>query len=152
MHVTPIDDAGPSETLDSFYLERKAEQRFASLVNAARNRINAEASKRLKLIGKLDADLAAHGDAEKWKRLGDLLLANSSTARREGGKIFITDYYDEKLAEIAVTVEENVSVTEAAELFFKKYTKARNAAKEVAARREKLNKELAAIEQQRARV
>lgn len=142
----------PSESLDIFYLEQKAEQRFQSLAKAAKNKINTEIAKRGKLVGKLNADLAGHGTADKWKRLGDLLLANAATARREGGNIFVTDYYDENMAEIAVQVDENTSLTEAAEKFFKKYTKARNAGEEVAARLEKLGFELKALAHQKERI
>ncbi len=145
-------DESPSEALDIFYLEQKAEQRFESLAKAARNKVNAEITKRGKLAGKLNADLAGHGTADKWKRLGDLLLANASTARRDGGKIFVTDYYDENMAEIAVEVDENTAITEAAEKFFKKYTKARNAAEEIAKRLEKLSSELKALDQQKDRL
>ena len=142
----------PSEALDMFYLEQKAEQRFESLAKAARNKINTAIAKRRKLVGKLNADLAGHGTADKWKRLGDLLLANAANARRDGGKIFVTDYYDENMAEIAVEVDENTSITEAAEKFFKKYTKARNAGEEIAARLEKLRSELKSFGHQKDRL
>ncbi len=142
----------PSESLDIFYLEQKAEQRFQSLAKAANNKINTEIAKRGKLVGKLNADLAGHGSADKWKRLGDLLLANAATAKREGGNIFVTDYYDENMAEIAVEVDENTSLTEAAEKFFKKYTKARNAGEEIASRLGKLGSELNALAHQKERI
>ena len=146
------DDESPSEILDIFDLEQKAEQKFQSLAKAARNKINTETAKREKLVGKLNADLAGHGTADKWKRLGDLLLANVANAKREGGKIFVTDYYDENTPEIAVDVDENASITEAAEKFFKKYTKARNAGEEIAARLEKLTSELKALAQRKERL
>lgn len=141
-----------SESLDVFYLEQKAEQRFQSLAKAATNKLKGEVSKREKLVGKLNADLTGHGTADKWKRLGDLLLANASTARRDGGKIYITDYYDESMAEIAIEIDENTSITEAAEKYFKRYTKARNAGEEIAARLEKLRSELNAFAHQKERI
>ena len=151
--ITALPDAeSPSEVLDQFYLEQKAEQRFQSLAKVARKKINTEIAKREKLVGKLNADLAGHGTAEKWKRLGDLLLANAATARRDGGKIFLTDYYDEATPEIVVEVDENSSITEAAEKFFRKYTKARNAGEEIAVRLEKLRSELNALSQQKERL
>ena len=151
--IADLDDIeSPSEALDNFYLEQKAEQRFQSLAKTARNKINAEIAKRAKLAGKLKADLTGHGTADKWKRLGDLLLANATNARREGNQVFVTDYYDENMAEIAVDVDENTSITEAAEKFFKKYTKARNAGEEIAVRLEKLTSELKALAHQKERI
>ena len=56
------------------------------------------------------------------------------------------------MAEIAVEVDENMSITEAAEKFFKKYTKARNAGEEITARLEKLKSELSGLERQAERL
>ncbi len=146
------DGESPSEILDSFYIEKQAEQRFQSLAKAARSKINTEITKREKLARKLKADLAGHGTADKWKRLGDLLLANTATARREGGKIFVKDYFDDEMPEIAVEVDENTSITEAAEKFFKRYTKARNAGEEIARRLETLESEIKALTHQKERI
>ena len=150
--TAPLDTESLSEALDQFYLEQKAEQRFQSLAKKARNRLSSEIAKREKLVGKLNGDLAGHGTADKWKRMGDLLLANVATAKRDDGKIFVTDYYDEATPEIVVEVDKNTSITEAAEKFFKKYTKARNASGEIAARLEKLGSEMKALSQQKERL
>lgn len=123
-----------SESLDDFYLEKEAEEAFRSRINAARNKLKQEITKREKLVKKLDQDLENHGDAAKWKRFGDLLLANVSTAKREGDKIFVTDFFDENTPIVEIEAEENLSLTEAAEKFFRRYTKARNAAGEISKR------------------
>jgi predicted ribosome quality control (RQC) complex YloA/Tae2 family protein len=139
----------PSEALDTFYAERTAEQEFQSLARSAAAKISAEIRKREKLVANLKSDLAAHGNAEEWKRIGDLLLSNASTARREADAIYVTDYFDEALPEIAVEADENDSVTETAEKYYRRYTKARNASAEIAARLEKLDDELVALERRR---
>ena len=134
-----------SETLDAEDLDKAAATRFESLAAAARNKLKQELSKRKKLVGKLNEDLAGHGDAEQWKRYGDLLLANVANARREGGKVFVTDYFDPASPEIAIEVDENDPITAAAEKFFRKYTKARNAAREIEERLKIVEKELATL-------
>lgn len=154
--VTPADSAAaaaaqsPSEALDNYYSEHAAEQRFQTFARAAVSKISAEIRKREKLIGNLQNDLAAHGNADDWKRIGDLLLANVSTARREGDTIFVTDYFDESLPEIAVAANQNGSITEAAEKYFRRYTKARNAAAEISERIEKVSKELETLAKRKA--
>lgn len=120
-----------SEALDRFYLEKDEESKFRSRVTAARTKLKREAAKAEKLTSKLEADLRNHGDAEKWKRYGDLLLANTGTARREGESIFVTDFYDENLPEIEIRADENLSIPDAANKFFKRYAKARNAGVEI---------------------
>jgi len=141
-----------SDALDHHYLEQEAERKFRSRVAAARAKLNAEITKRKTLLRKLSEDLEHHGDAERWKRTGDLLLANAATARRDGDRIFVTDFFDERQPEIAVEADENVSVTEAAEKYFKRYTKARNAAGEIAKRRETVQKELERLEREQTRL
>ena len=131
-----------SEELDEFYLAAAHESRVRSLTSSARTKLAKKISKLERLAGKLDADLAGHGDAERWKRFGDLLLANAAAARRDGDSFVVVDYYDESLPEIAVKADENDSLTETAEKYFKRYTKSRNAAVEIALRREALDKEM----------
>ena len=87
-------------------------------------------------------DLEKHGDAERWKRFGDLILANLANAEIRGGSVFVTDFYDENIPQIEIGIEENLSLSENAERFFKRYTKARNAKEEISKRLEILNAEL----------
>ena len=134
-----------SEALDTHYLEVETEKAFQAKAAAARNKLNQEIKKREKLLKNLNKDLENHGDAENWKRLGDLLLANLAMAKREGGKVFVTDFYDENTPTVEVEVEENLSLTEAAEKFFKRYTKARNAKDEIAKRLTVTKSELAEL-------
>lgn len=131
-----------SEALDAHFSEKEREQRFQNKAKAARGNLKKEASKRKRLIKNLKKDLENHGDAEKWKRFGDLLLANAATAKRLGKMIFVTDYYNENTPTIEIEADENDSISEAAEKFFKKYTKARNAEKEIAKRLEVIEAEL----------
>lgn len=130
-----------SEALDDFFLTREAEQRFKSIANSAESKLNAELKKRGKLLKNLKRDLQRHGDAETWKRCGDLLLANVANAIREGETILVTDYYDENLPTVEIKADENLSVTEVAENYFKRYTKARNAGEEITKRLAVLEKE-----------
>ncbi len=141
-----------SEALDAHYLEIEAEKVFQSKANAARNKLNQETKKREKLLKNLNQDLKNHGDAEKWKRFGDLLLANIALAKREGDVVFVTDFYDENTPTVEVAVEEHIPLTEAAEKFFKRYTKARNANEEVAKRLQIVEAELRDLRAQKQRL
>ncbi len=141
-----------SEALDAHYLDIETEKVFQSKANTARNKLNQEIKKREKLLKNLNKDLENHGDAEKWKRFGDLLLANIALAKREGDKVFVTDFYDENTPTVEVEVEEHIPLTEAAEKFFKRYTKARNAKEEVAKRLKVVEAELSDLNEQKQRL
>ncbi len=147
------DFASLSEALDEYFQKIEAEKLFQTKAKSAEAKIKQEIKKRENLVKKLNADLANHGDAENWKRFGDLILANLGNAERRGDRIIVTDYFDENLPQIEIEAEENLSLTESAEKNFKRYTKARNANEEISKRLkiveselEKLNEEKEEIE------
>jgi predicted ribosome quality control (RQC) complex YloA/Tae2 family protein len=123
-----------SEALDNFYLEKEAEKSFQDKTKSAESKLKQEISKREKLVKKLKQDLENHGDAEKWKRYGDLILANLADAVSVDGKLLVVDYFDENVPTIEIEADENDSLTQTAEKFFRRYTKARNAKEEISKR------------------
>lgn len=104
------------------------------LASVPRRKLQASIAKARKLINNLQGDLERHGEAERWKRYGDLILANVSNASREGSRIMVTDYFDEAAPVIEIEGDENKPLAEIAEGYFRRYTKARNAARVVADR------------------
>jgi predicted ribosome quality control (RQC) complex YloA/Tae2 family protein len=102
-------------------------QEAEGLAAKARRRLHADINKRRRLIANMRGDLVKHGDPEEWKRIGDLILANLSTAARHGDVIKLLDYFDENTPEIEVEGDRNSSLNEIAEAYFRKYAKARNA-------------------------
>ncbi len=96
------------------------------LAAAARRRERARLARHRRLIANLTGDLERHGDPERWKRAGDLLLANVSTARREGDRLLVIDYFDPAAPVVEIAAEANKGVAEVAEGYFRRYTKARN--------------------------
>jgi predicted ribosome quality control (RQC) complex YloA/Tae2 family protein len=101
-------------------------ERFEQLANAARRRVSASIAKGRKLVVNLQGDLEKHGDPELWKRYGDLLLANLSSATRDGDAVLVHDFFEEGEPVITIIGERNRSINEIAEDYFRRYTKARN--------------------------
>lgn len=138
----PIGGESLSEAVDRFYSEKEAREAFEARAAAARQRIRREISKRENLIARLAEDLRMHGDADLWKRFGDLLLANIADARRDGNVVTVVDYFDEETPTVEIEVDENDTLTEAAEKYFRRYTKARNAKGQIAGRIDAVGKEI----------
>lgn len=141
--------AGPgpiSGQLDLFYLEREEKARIHSLASTARARLKQESARKRRLLDRMRTDLAEHGEAEHWKRLGDLLLANVANAIREGGKVTVTDYFSDDASEVVIEIDEEDSITGAAEKFFRRYTRARNAVGEIEGRIKATQEELDTLE------
>jgi predicted ribosome quality control (RQC) complex YloA/Tae2 family protein len=144
--------ASLSEAADNHYLELEARRAFETRIARERSRLNKEIAQRVKLKQRLEGDLAAHGEAEEHKRIGDLLLANLATAERRGSTIIITDYYAEDAPQIELEVDEHSSLQEEAARRFARYTKARRAGREIAVRLEAIDKELKRLEGERERL
>ncbi|CAN5255038.1 hypothetical protein BH20ACI2_BH20ACI2_02920 [soil metagenome] len=140
-----IDAGSLSDILDAESRSRELAEQFDHLAAAARRTLNNEIQKRVKLIKNLENDLVKHGEPDQWKRYGDLLLANMGNIRREGDKMIVTDYFDSEMPDVEVPVEQNASPSDTAEIFFKRYTKARNGVAAISARLDTVNSEIASL-------
>jgi predicted ribosome quality control (RQC) complex YloA/Tae2 family protein len=139
-----------SEALDRHHLRLEAERAFDARAAAASARIKQESARLGKLRENLSRDLAAHGDAEEHRRAGDLLLANISTAERRGSTVRLQDFYAEGAPWVELEVDENRTLQDEAARRFARYTKAKRAAREIAARLETIESEMGAVETKRA--
>ena len=140
--------ASPSAAADEYYLSLDAAKRFDDVVSSARARLKQTSDQKIKLRNNLQSDLASHGDPESHKRIGDLLLANLSTAERIGSVVRLTDFYSDDTPQIDIAVEENETLQEAATKRFRQYTKAKRAKDEITERLQQLEKEIASVEEQ----
>ncbi|HEU4768215.1 MAG TPA: NFACT RNA binding domain-containing protein, partial [Pyrinomonadaceae bacterium] len=136
----------PSAQLDAYFTAQDTARRFDSAAKAIRAKLTKSIRQQRTLREHLEQDLARHGDANTHKRIGDLLLANIATARRDRHKVLLTDYYAEDAPTIELEVDENRSLQEEAALRFRQYTKAKHAGEEIAARLDHITTETAALE------
>jgi predicted ribosome quality control (RQC) complex YloA/Tae2 family protein len=131
-----------SAAADNYYRRRAVDQEFDSLAGSLIGRLKKEIAKRKKLEANLKNDLAAHGNPDEHKRIGDLLLANIANAERAGDKVRLQDYYTEGAPTIEVEIDEDATLQEAASSFFSRYTKAKRAIGELGGRLLQLTREL----------
>lgn len=145
--VPEFGDRGVSEFLDEQFLHLESERAFSELASRARRKA-ADSQKRLKkLIASLERDLETHGDAAEWKKKGDLILANLADAIIVDGKLLVVDYFEESTPTIEIEIDETDSLTEAAEKFFRRYTKARNARAELSRRIDETRRRISEAEE-----
>ncbi len=135
-----------SEALETHYKKRSDNAKRKATENRARKKIDGELKRQRRLRKNLARDLETHGDAEVWKRFGELLLANAYDAKRFGDSIRVKDFFDEDAPIIEIPGDANQSITEIAESYFQKYTKARNAGIELSKRIKKLDSRIAKLE------
>jgi predicted ribosome quality control (RQC) complex YloA/Tae2 family protein len=148
-HAPPFAQGAHHDSLsaaaDAHYRALERARAFDARANAQRARLRALVEKQTKLRRNLERDLKAHGDAGEHKRIGDLLLANIANAERRGSRVRVTDYFAEDAPVIELEIDEHASLQEEAARRFTRYTKAKRAAQEIAARLAELNAELYAL-------
>ena len=144
----PPATSSPSESADAYYSSLDQTKAFEARIAAARSQLLKSIRQKQKLKDHLQQDLAGHGDPAEHRRIGDLLLANISTATRAGNKVTLIDYYADGAPAIEVDIDENVSLQDEAARRFRQYGKAKRAREEIADRMVQLDREIAQLERQ----
>lgn len=130
-------------------IDEHGQERVALLAVPLLRKARAAVAKQQKLISNLKSDLKKHGAAERWKRYGDLLLANAGNAIRRGDTIHVTDYFDEAAPTVEIEGDRNKAISEIAGEYFRRYTKARNGSRVIA---ERLAAAVAAVAESEAKL
>ncbi|HEX5702434.1 MAG TPA: NFACT family protein [Pyrinomonadaceae bacterium] len=141
-----------SEVLDHEYTALEESRGLDSQLAAARAELQREISRRRKLLKKLERDLEEHSGAEQHKQIGDLLLANVTTAQRVGGRLKLKDYFADGEPEIEIEVDEKLTVPEEASRRFDLYSRSKRARVQIANRLKQVKTELADLGIKRERL
>jgi predicted ribosome quality control (RQC) complex YloA/Tae2 family protein len=137
--------ASASEAADAYFSSLLVEQAFDNRAGAARAELRKKITHQKKLIKQLEQDLAGHVGAEHHKRLGDILLANLSTAKREGQRVVLIDYFADDAAPIEIEIDEQTTLPEEASRHFALYSRSKRAVKQITTRLETIRAQLDAL-------
>lgn len=142
-----------SEAADQYENARHKAVALRSRYGALKQNLEREIGKRRSTLAAIEADRARFENPDRFKRYGDLILANLADARIENNRVSVIDYYDEQQSRIEIDVAEGSNLKSAAADFFARYQKARRAiaaiggrASEVSRLLEPLNKLLVKLE------
>jgi predicted ribosome quality control (RQC) complex YloA/Tae2 family protein len=142
MGLTRYENPSFSEAAQQYYDLKARATQFLRELAALTQYLKSEISKRENLLNAIAADRARHGDPERLKQMGDLLLANLGSRSISDGRVKIIDYYDPQLPEIEIEVGEGQSLQQAAAGFFARYQKARRALTAIDAREDEIRSAL----------
>ena len=117
--------------LDDFFAERDRV-----------DRIRQHASDLIRLLGNAKArlekkihlqmhDLAECGHTEEYRKTGDLITANLYQISRGASEVTLTDYYSDELPQVTVRLNPRLTPSQNAQQYYKKYTKAQTAQREL---------------------
>jgi len=115
-----------SACLEHFYGDKAqrdlVKQKTADLARVLQNEI---AKNRKKLV-KLQETIEEAQDADKYRRLGELLTASLYAIAKGDKEAQVVDYYDEAQPTVRIALDPLLTPSENAQKYFKKYTKSKN--------------------------
>lgn len=121
-----------SSLLDSFYSSRdmheRMRQKSSDLVKTLSNNIE-RISKKLVILNKTLSDSE---NKDKYKIYGDLLTANLYSIQAGQAFAELVNYYDENSASVSIPLDTQLTPSQNAQRYYKKYNKAKTAETEAA--------------------
>lgn len=135
-----------SECLEAFYGDKAerdtVKQRASDLIRFVQN----EKAKNESKIKKLEETLVEAKDAEKYRVLGELLTAYMHQINRGDEWIELVNFYDEEQATVKIQLDPQLTPSENAQRYFRRYTKHRNSVTVVAEQMELAQAEIVYFE------
>jgi predicted ribosome quality control (RQC) complex YloA/Tae2 family protein len=128
-----------SEAADAYYSIRADQKSLQARFNSTRQILVREIKKRETVAAALVRDRERFEDPDGLKKNGDLLLANLATARADGTKATVVDFFDPQQREIEIEIEEGKPLQQSAANYFSRYQKARRALAAIAHREGELS-------------
>lgn len=138
-----------NEKVDSYYAEHGSELSRVALLERALKYLDQKRAALESRLAMLEKAAASHADADRFRQLGDILMAMQATTL-DGPTVTAEDFYQG--GTVVIQVDKSKSMVENARVWYEKSKKARSGALETAAEIEELRASVAALELERARI
>ncbi len=137
---------GVCAALEMFYSKRDAAERMRSRSYALTKTVSVQLERIRKKITLLYTTLQECEKKEDYRIAGDIVTANLYMMQKGDKSLTAVNYYDEEQKEITITLDETKSPSQNAQMYYKKYQKAKVAEVEAAKEIEKAEKEAEYLE------
>jgi predicted ribosome quality control (RQC) complex YloA/Tae2 family protein len=135
-----------SECLEAFYGEKAerdaVKQQAAGLIRLVQNELAKNAAK----LEKLEKTLEETREADRYRKLGELVTASLHLIRKGDEWLETVDFYDESFPAIRIPLDPRLSPAENAQRYFKQYGKLKNSIAAVTEQIEKTKEEIRYLE------
>lgn len=124
------------------------QQQAERLQIAIRRALRTQLERKKRLLARREEELAAAGQAETWRRWGELIVANlhSMKSGPQAAEVEVTDYYSPDRQSVRIPLVRGLGPKASAEEYFARYKKARRAAARLGALVEAARKEVKRLE------
>ncbi|SFR05604.1 Rqc2 family fibronectin-binding protein [Desulfoscipio geothermicus] len=120
---------GFNETADKFYKQKTALENLQRQKGALLDIINKEIKRLQKKLALQRKSIQDAGKADRYRLYGELLIANLYRIKRGMREVELENYHDPEVALITIPLIPELTGAENAQVYFKKYSKARNTGK-----------------------
>ena len=129
--------------LDDFYFKKDADEYFINYRNTLLKILNGTLDKVTKKMDNIDGKIESCRDMDKYKEYGELILSNIYKFEDEKYNNFIEveNFYNNNEL-IKIKIDSNISASQNAEKYFKKYNKMKNTLKITKIQKEETEREL----------
>jgi predicted ribosome quality control (RQC) complex YloA/Tae2 family protein len=135
-----------SEAADTYYTGLLTRRESEANAEAARAQVRKKISQQEKLLKQLESDLRNHANADQHKRIGDLLLANISTAKRKANRVALIDYFSDDDSSIEIELDDSVSLQQEAARRFRLYSRSKRAVAQIMSRIDGVKKRICELQ------
>lgn len=118
---------GICRAMEIFYSEKDSAERMRQRSYALLKNINQKLERVQKKIALLHTTLTDSEEREKYRIAGDIITANLHRINRGDKALTAINYYDEEQKEITIALDESKSPSKNAQMYYKKYAKAKTA-------------------------
>lgn len=137
---------GICAALEMFYSKRDAAERMRSRSYALTKTVSVQLERIRKKIALLHTTLSECEKKEDYRICGDIITANLYCIKKGDTSLCAINYYDEEQREITIALDEKKSPSQNAQMYYKKYQKAKVAEIEAAKQIEKAMEEAEYLE------
>ncbi|MFW5736449.1 MAG: Rqc2 family fibronectin-binding protein [Halanaerobium sp.] len=117
------------QMMDYYFKEFLKDRELKQAIRELNKIVNTYLNKNIKKQKKLKKQLQESKEAEKYKKMGELITANIYQINRGDKNIIVNDYYSEDQKEIKIKLDPAKSPSENAQKYFKKYNKLKKSVK-----------------------
>jgi predicted ribosome quality control (RQC) complex YloA/Tae2 family protein len=134
-----------SEAAEAYYDARRRAAEFQQRLSVLKQRVGAELKKTRSALKSAEGDLLRYQAPERYKRSGDLLLANINSATVAGGKATVVDYFNPDQPDVEIDLLECASIQAAATSYYGLYKKGCRSLATISARKLTLERREASL-------
>ncbi len=142
--IVKYDDV--STLLDVFYEQRDRQENIKSRAQDILKLLSNASARITKKIELQRESLSQCVNKDEWKRCGDLITANIYNLKKGQTSVTLVNYFDPDTPEIKLELDSRYSPSQNAQLYYKKYNKAKSAEIMLTEQIEKAQKELEYID------